>query len=213
MPSEGMPEERAVAAWCQWLDALATDAQAALSASLAYEQLDGPLRDHWLDALLQDRARIKVPLIAVYAPLIAVEKDPERRARIQACIGPAEWSLPSAGIRAFWGKTKEGGRVGVIVSPLYLEFVQVLSCRWHARQGFDWVRHEPFLERTLAPNHGSVFEGVRLEVTPLRGMIDELSYTILAHQRSGLVIPEELRSHASLFHAQPVSASAVLVSG
>ncbi|MDX2051106.1 MAG: hypothetical protein SFV15_01860 [Polyangiaceae bacterium] len=207
MAVEPAPEERAVAAWCQWLEALATDAQAALSASLAYEQLEGSLRDGWLDALIQDRHRIQVPLIAVYAPLLAVEKDPERRARIHASIGPAEWAVPCASARALWGRTAQSRRVGVIISPLYLDFVQVLSCSWQAKQGFDWVRHEPFLERTRAPGPGSLFEGVRLESTPLRGMIDELSYAILAHQRQGLPLPEELRTHASLFHARPASAA------
>lgn len=203
------PEERAVAAWCQWLDALATDAQASLSASLAYEQLDGSLRDAWLDALSQDRDRIRVPLIAVYAPLLAVEKDAERRARIAASIGQADWWVPGKSARALWGKTSEGARIGVIVSVLYLDFVQVLACRWHARQGFEWVRHEPFLEGARAPTPGSLFEGVRLEATPLRNIIDELSYAILAHQRQGLPLPDELRAHASLFHARPATAHAL----
>lgn len=207
---ERLPEERAVAAWCQWLDALATDAQAALSASLAYEQLDAAHRDHWLDALTQDRQRIGVPLIAVYAPLLAVEKDVARRARIHACISPADWSSPCASASAIWGRRPGGGRIGVIVSPVYLEFVQVLVCSWHAKQGFEWVRHEPFMERSQAPVAGSLLEGARLEATPLRTMIDELSYAILAHQRQGLTLPEELRTHASLFHARPASVAHAL---
>src|SRR5262249_47022382 len=75
-------DTRVVDAWCAWLGSFATDAEAALAAAIAYRELDGPARDRWLDALAQDSERLRVPLIAVYAPLLAVESDPVRRARI-----------------------------------------------------------------------------------------------------------------------------------
>ena len=44
-------EKRVLNAWCAWLGALATNAEAALAAALAYKQLDGPARESWLAAV------------------------------------------------------------------------------------------------------------------------------------------------------------------
>jgi len=76
-----------IAAWCEWLDALATDAEAALAAAMAYKALDANARDLWLSALEHDAERVTVPRVALYAPLLAVEAEPSRRARITAAIG------------------------------------------------------------------------------------------------------------------------------
>ena len=85
-------DTRVLDAWCEWLGALATDAEAALAAAIAYRELDAQGRVSWLNALEQDAVRLKVPRIAVYAPLLAVESDPERRERITFAMGPAEAS-------------------------------------------------------------------------------------------------------------------------
>jgi hypothetical protein len=76
-------DARVVEVWCAWLGALATDAEAALAAAMAYKELDEPSRDRWLGALEHDVPRLDVPLIAVYAPLLAVEVDPARRALVR----------------------------------------------------------------------------------------------------------------------------------
>ena len=75
-------DKRVINAWCAWLGALATNAEAALAAALAYKQLEGPARDSWLAAVEHDADRLNVPRVAVFAPLLAVESDPERRLRI-----------------------------------------------------------------------------------------------------------------------------------
>src|SRR5262245_21186210 len=80
-------DERVRAAWHAWLAALASDPEAALAAALAYEALDGGGRTLWLDALDQDAPHLNVPKLAVYAPLLSVETEPTRRARIQAAVG------------------------------------------------------------------------------------------------------------------------------
>jgi hypothetical protein len=117
-------DARVVDAWCEWLGALAKDAEAALAAAMAYKELDGPSRDTWIGALEHDAARVSVPKIAVYAPLLAVETDPARRARITDAIGPADASAsPRGEARALCGKARDGTRVAAIVLPLYLEFV------------------------------------------------------------------------------------------
>src|SRR6478672_10758463 len=65
-------EPRARAAWQSWLSALATDAEAALAAALAYDSLDEEGREAWLDVLEQDAPALGVPALALYAPLLSV---------------------------------------------------------------------------------------------------------------------------------------------
>jgi len=193
-------DSRVVAVWCEWLDALATDAEAALAAAMAYKALDDASRDSWLDALEHDAARVNVPRIALYAPLLAVESDPERRARIAEGIGPFDESVaPLTEARALTGRASDGTRVATIVSPLYLEFVQVLACGYRANEGFVWVRHDPIVQQSSAPTSGEEVVGVVLEATPLQAVVDELALVVLAHSRSGRELPEALKMFADLF--------------
>ena len=207
LPMDGVPgaERRVVDAWCVWLDALATDAEAALAAAMAYMELDGPARDTWLGALEQDRERVDVPRIAVYAPLLAVESDPERRHRIHIAIGPEDLrATPRTPAYGLTGTSRRGLRVAAVVTPLYLEFVQVLACGYSCRTGFEWVRHDPIVESRRAPRRGDVIEGVALERTTLNVIVDELAEAVLAHRRSGRSLPEALRVFADLFGPRAV---------
>jgi len=193
-------DPRVVDAWCEWLGALAKDAEAALAAAMAYKELDAAARDRWLSALDHDAHRVSVPRIAVYAPLLAVETDPARRARITEAIGPVDdAATPSVTARGVRGVTRDGLRVGVIVTPLYLDFVQVLACSYLPTTGFEWVRHDPIVDERRAPTHGTELAGVKLESIPLRALVDELAHAVLAHQRRGRPLPEALRVFADLF--------------
>jgi hypothetical protein len=193
-------EARVLEAWCAWLRALATDAEAALSAAMAYKDLDGPSRDSWLSALEQDAAELSVPRIAVYAPLLAVEADPARRARITQAMGPEdEAAAPRVRPRALLGTARPGEQVAAIVSPLYLEFVQVLACGYRTSEGFLWVRHDPIVKLDAAPRAGDAVMGTVLEATPLKSLVDDLAMAVLAHGRSGRELPEALRVFADLF--------------
>jgi hypothetical protein len=191
---------RVLEAWCTWLSALATDAEAALSAAMAYKELDGPARDTWLSALEQDARELAVPRIAVYAPLLAVESDPARRARITQAIGPEDAAAaPRVKARAMRGIGRSREQVVTIVSPLYLEFVQVLACGYRSGEGFLWVRHDPIVKLDAAPRPGDAVMGAVLEATPLKSTIDDLAVVVLEHGRSGRELPEALRMFADLF--------------
>ncbi len=193
-------EPRLLDAWCEWLEALATDAEAALAAAMAYKELDAGGRDEWLLALEQDVPRLKVPRIAVYAPLLAVEGDPARRERISAAIGPADvGATPRAAARALCGTTRQGTRIATLVAPLYLDFVQVLACGYTTSAGFEWVKHDPIVDRAAAPTPGAEVAGVLLESTPLKPLIDELAHAVVAHARNGRPVPEPLKMFADLF--------------
>lgn len=190
-------DARAVGAWRQWLTSMATDAESVMAAAIAYRELDGEGRERWLDSLEADAPSVNVPKVALYAPLIAVERDPVRRARLlralEGCQGEDEYSAarPSGRSQALTGRDRNGVRVSVLILPLYLDFVQVLACG-HDQRGFVWVRHDPILLHHKAPRPGDELQGARLEVTPLKPTIDCLAAAVLAHRRSGQAIPEAL---------------------
>lgn len=217
------PCPRSVRAWRAWLGALANDAEAAQAAALAYQQLDASGRDAWIDSLAQDAIEVGVPRIAVYAPLLAVELDSARRQRIQAALGPQEsGAAPSQITRALVGVSRtdlvgihrgdigrydagryDAGRndvrVAVLVAPLYMDFVQVLACGYRVAESFDWVRHDPIVSIGSVPRAGERVEGVIVEASPLKGVIDELALTIVAHQRAHGEVPPALRAFAHVF--------------
>jgi hypothetical protein len=186
--------------WCAFLDRLATDAEAALAVAMAYRELDAPARDVWISALEQDAERVSVPRIAVYAPLLAVESDSKRRQRLLSALGPEQADArPKSAAFALSGNDASGGRTTAIVAPLYLEFVQVLACSFRVGEHFEWVRHDPIVERQYAPRPNHALCGVTLDPVPLRAAVDDLAITIVAHSRSGRPLPDALSVFADLF--------------
>ena len=195
-------EPRILAAWREWLGALATDAEAAIAAAHVYGELGPEARDAWLDALHEDGPNLDVPSVAIYAPLLSVEGDPERRERIEIAIScDPHGPIIGGGIRALRGIAADGARLVALVSPLYLRFVRVLWCRFVSDEGFDWVRHDPILNEQDAPRDGALVDGVRLEVTPLNPVIEELALAVLAQRRKGIELPRSLHLFANLFDA------------
>jgi hypothetical protein len=186
--------------WCAFLDRLATDSEAALAVAMAYRELDAPARDVWISALDQDAERLTVPRIAVYAPLLAVEADPKRRQRLLAALGPEQADArPKTPAFALTGMNDSGASVTAIVAPLYLDFVQVLACAYRVGEHFDWVRHDPIVERNHAPRPNHPVCGVSLDAVPLGSAVDDLAITIVAHTRSGRPLPDALTVFADLF--------------
>jgi hypothetical protein len=196
-------EPRILAAWREWLAALATDAEAAIAAAHVYGELDPEAREAWLQALAEDGPKLAVPTVAIYAPLLSVESDPARRSRMEQAIGEdAATRLSRRVALALRGIAADGARVVALVTPLYLSFVQVLSCRFHPDHGFNWVRHDPILRSSEAPVDGALVEDVLLEATPLKPVVEELAHAILAQRRRGGELPSSLCMFADLFDAQ-----------
>jgi hypothetical protein len=192
-------DERVRAAWHAWLSALASDPEAALAAALAYEALDDAGRTSWLDALDQDAPQLDVPKVAIYAPLLSVETEPIRRARIQSAVGDSGIIPRRPAGRALRGVAANGDRIVAVVLPLYLDFVHVLACRIRPHDGFVWVRRDPIVHDREAPRIRSELEGIVLEQTPLKPVVEELAHAVLAHRRSGRAMPESLRVFVDLF--------------
>jgi len=197
------PPSRLHEAWRTWLASLANNAEAALGAAHAYADLDDAGRDAWLDALAEDVPRLDVPAVAVYAPLLAVETDPDRCDRIGAAIGEQSRDafVQPGQTRTLRGIAADRTRVAVLVSPLYLRFVRILSCRYSPEEGFVWGRYDPIVLGDQAPMPGAVIDGVPLEATPTKPVIEELAHAILAQRRRGEDPPNALYFFADLFNA------------
>jgi hypothetical protein len=197
-PLDRTDDEHVRSAWRSWLSALAADAEAAMAAAFAYESLPEEGRDAWLDALEADAPALEVPAVALYAPLLAVECDGARRDRICAALAacPVEPTLENA--CALRGVGPDGTHACVLVAPLYLEFVQVLTCRYTPGGGFLAVRHDPLRHARDLPPPGDV-EGVAVEPTPLHVVVEELAHAILADRREHRATPAALASFAHLF--------------
>ncbi len=189
------PDPRAHAAWRTWLTVLATSAEAATAAALAYESLAPEGRDAWLDALDVDAASVQVPRVALYAPLLAVEQDESRRGRIaRNVVGAAKRSTPP---RALVGGA-EGNRVCLIVSPLYLDFAELLFCRYDQDHGIhdarhDWLVHESDVAACIRTLDSAIV------AAPLPQVVEELAHAVVADRRAGRSSPAALMRYIDLF--------------
>ena len=206
-------DEYARSAWRSWLSALACDADAAVAAALAYDALPAEGRDAWLDALSVDAPMLSVPAIALYAPLLAVESDDARRDRIALALGgspPPKSGLPGA--RAFLGVASDGTHACILVAPVYLQFVQVLKCRYTPDGGFLSVQHDPLRHAGDVAGLSDV-EGVSVEPTPLGVVVDELAHAIVADRRERRATAPGLASFAHLFRPDLEHAGDAATSG
>lgn len=190
---------RNVRVWRTWLAALGSDADAAQAAALAYRELDDRGRDAWIESLSHDAQELGVPRIAVYAPLLAVEADVDRRKRIELALGDDHLrDRPREPTRALVGQAAGDVRVAVLISPLYMRFVQVLACGYRPGTSIEWVRHDPIVLREAAVRAGDRVVGAKLEDQPLDGVVDQLALAIVAHGRKAEV-PEALKAFAHVF--------------
>ena len=220
-------DPRVLGAWRSWLSALASDAEAALAAAMAYSSLGDDARNAWLDALEADAASVDVPKIALYAPLLAVEADGARRARMTDALSGGDDAnaafvgdfasdaasdssregasnrsgAPSRPIEALAGTTASGDSVCVILLPVYLDFVEMLVCRYHPDTGIVSAHHDPLRHASDAPraSEREVEEGVLLRPAPLRMVVEDLAHAVVADRREGRDAPPEVMRFSHLF--------------
>lgn len=192
--SVGEPAAAPYAAWLRYLRSLADDGDCAMAASLAYKSLPVPARSAWLDALEVDAPRLGVEPFALYAPLLAVEHDAGLAARIRDAMG----DLPPAHAhaRALRGSTESGARVAVLVRPAYLDFVELLGCRYSPDDGIELAVREPMRRDDELP---AAWDGVALAPGSFDDVIEDLAHAVLADRRAGRTPPEALVSFAELF--------------
>ncbi|MFO0677601.1 MAG: hypothetical protein U0169_13785 [Polyangiaceae bacterium] len=71
-----------------------------------------------------------------------------------------------------------------LLAPMYLDFVQVLTCVYRPDSGVSAAYHDPLRSRAEAPKDGGrPVEGAVLEKTPLRVVVEELAHAIVADRR------------------------------
>lgn len=202
-------------AWRVWLEALAHDPEAAWAAALTYRSLDVEGRNAWIDALDVDSKDVGAPAIALYAPLLAVEDDPARRARIETTLlrqGGHGAPAPTEVLRGLRGD-RGARRVVVLVHPLYLDFVEVLTCELDGERGFGDVRHDPIRTADQAPKEGDAVDGVELEAVPVEPLIEELAHAVVAHRRKHDALPPALARFVDLFAPRPESVDRLKLNG
>jgi hypothetical protein len=187
-------------AWRRWLARLATDAEAALGAALAYESLSAGARDAWIEALEADMRDLEVPALALYAPLLSVEADASRRARMESALAsaPEGAAIERVAAHALRGVAPDGTHACIVAAPLYLAFVQVLWCRYRPRAGVLSVRHDPIRHVRNVADLGEV-DGIAVEPAPLHLVVEELAHAILADQRGKRPPSAALASFIHLF--------------
>ncbi len=198
-------EPRILAAWREWLSALAKDPASAIAAAELYGSLSDEGREAWLTAIEEDGPKLGVPIVALYAPLLSVENDPSRIERISKVISAEtpHTTKRTIALRGVESAHRSGAtRTAALVAPLYAEFVQVLWCRYSPHRGFDWVRLDPIVREVDAPQDRHRLDGLVLEVTPLKLVVEELALAILAQRRNGNEIPRSMVRFANLFDAK-----------
>ncbi len=187
--------------WYGWLNGLATDAAAVTAAASLYGECTPEERDALLHVLAEDLPKLTVPAIAVYGPLLSIEADPRRLAKLRAAVGP-ELPAPAGLIRrALRGAEPGGARLAVLVLPLYLEFVRVLYFRYRLGGGYQWALQQPFALDNSSPHADEEVHGVHVHLSGATTVINELAHEVLVHRRLGTPAPPLLRHHAELFGA------------
>lgn len=201
--AEGSADLRVTAAFRAWLEALATDPDAATAASIAYESLGPEGRDAWLDAIAAEAPLLDVPALALYAPLLGVEGDGARRTRIEAALAEAPLLPPTPRkLRALHGVHASGDEVAAIVIPLYLDFVELLVCRYQPDVGVVSARRGPLLRASEVWSGASAvreIDGAALSEHPVAIVVEGLAHALVADRRHGRPPPEPLRTYDFLF--------------
>jgi len=196
-------DPRVASAFRAWLEALATDPEAATAAAMAYESLGPDGRDAWLDAIAEETPLIDVPALALYAPLLGVETDARRRGLIEAALAAAPATPnPPRTLRALHGKLPSGESVAAIVIPLYLDFVELLICRYEPDTGVTSARRGPLLRASEVWTGASALrevDGAALSEEPFSYVVEGLAHALVADRRQGRPPPEPLRTYDFLF--------------
>jgi hypothetical protein len=196
----GGSDPRTLAAWRTWLAALAEDAEAAMAAALTYEGLGDEGRLAWLDALEADAPLVNVPRVALYAPLLGVERHEERRARIVAAMTGSESDAAATDFATRSARAFTGDGISLLAWPLYLEFVELLICRFDER-GIADARHEPLVhERDVAGACDRA--GVPREAVELGMVVEALAHAVVADRRAGRAPHPAVVRFSHLFDAQ-----------
>jgi hypothetical protein len=88
-----------------------------------------------------------------------------------------------------------------VATPLYLDFVELLVCRYRPDRGVFTAHHEPFrhADQVAATVASALEQSIDLEPASLRDVIEELAHAVVADRREGRVAPDALARFSHLF--------------
>jgi hypothetical protein len=92
--------------------------------------------------------------------------------------------------------------VAAIVIPLYLDFVELLVCRYEPDVGVTSARRGPLLRASEVwggPSPLREVDGVALSEVPFAILVEDLAHALVADLREGRPPPEPLRTYDFLF--------------
>jgi hypothetical protein len=196
-----------------WLASLGSDAASALAAAETYAALDGAGRDAWLDALDEDAGALgrqpelrEAARAAAYAPLLAVEEDAGRRARILSCLSATALAPRQTRMRAWMTADDKDRVVGVLARPLVFAFVEVLACAFSPLAKIHDVRYLGLCgDREIFQGVGELCAFDALFARDPDDVIDAIAHAIVSHGRTHGELPTELTQCAHFF--SPAEAS------
>src|SRR5690606_16564094 len=108
--------------------------------------------------------------------------------------GAARKSTPP---RALVG-TRGDDRVCLVVSSLYLDFVEILFCRYHPDVGIREAWHRWLVHVSAVSRHAAEV-GVAMADRPLPDVVEELAHAVVADRRGGRAAPLVLLRYIDLF--------------
>jgi hypothetical protein len=94
--------------------------------------------------------------------------------------------------------SKDRDRVCLIVSPLYLDFVELLLCRYHPDEGIREARHKWLAHKSEVTSCAKDLS-VTLAESPLSPIVEELAHAVVADRRAGRTSPAVLARYIDLF--------------
>jgi len=189
-------------AWHSYLRTLATSADAALGCALAYEELPRAARAELIGLIEDDLAASGAPRLAVVAPLLAAERDPElSRALSRIAARGRSRRRPRVVGRRAWAGERSRSRALAVARPVYLGFVELVVAT--VDEGLVSVTADALVGDAFA-RASALVAPIELAEAPYADVVDELAEAVLASRRSGRPLPDGASRLADLFEVSGV---------
>lgn len=208
-----------------WLASLGRDGSAALAAGEVYGSLPADERNAWLDAVASDLASpsardvaegesVAASVAAAYAPLLAHEQDPGRRARILSEITKAGLGEDVGRMRALMGAGRFSFerlpcQIVVLLRGLAFDLCEALICAITMGEDGEQIRAATYLGLASAVEAERVAQemGAPCTLSPAdpREATDVIAHGVWSDARAGREPRPDLAAAAHFFAVEPPS--------
>ncbi len=205
------PPERSRSPFKTWLASLGRDGSAALAAGEVYGSLSPEERDAWLDAVAGDLgpdAGEHASVAAAYAPLLAHEHDPARRARILEEITKAGLGGEVGRMKALMGAGRFSFErmpcsIIVLLRGLAFDLSEALVCAITEEADGERIRAATYMGLASSTEAERVAQEMgapcTLSPTDPRDATDKIAHGIWSDSRAGREPHADLASAAHFF--------------